>query len=252
MRILLNESTCRDINHIAKGLLIKYTEDCPKLFGNEYTSYNPHGLIHLADDALQFGQLNRVSVFPFENYLGSLKRVIRKPGAKLEQIIKRTIELQRNQISCPLSSTVEAQKFKDDYPKGHRLGHIKGKPYKRLFASGNKFSICRPNNCVILDDGNIFKIKNIVKSFSGETILLGSCFSKIENLYDLDVPRCEQFESGIFSSASLDVFLVSKLKSELISIPFSAIKCKAVSFPDVNGSIPDSFAIFRLHIKSNE
>ena len=161
-------------------------------------SYNPHCLIHLVDDALTFGQLNRVSAFPFENYLGALKPVTRKPGAKLQPIIKRTIELERNQIFCPLSSTIEAHKFKDHYPKGPRLGHIEGKPYKRLFTSGNKFSIRRPNNCVILDDGNIFKIQNIIKSFSGETILLGSCFSKIENLYDLDVPRCEQFESGIF------------------------------------------------------
>ena len=46
------------------------------IYGRSQFVYNVHGLIHLASDAKQFGTLNNISCFPFENFLQKLKKLI--------------------------------------------------------------------------------------------------------------------------------------------------------------------------------
>lgn len=60
--------------------------------------YNVHGLIHLADDAKTFKSLENISAFPFENFLASLKNIIRKPEFPLAQIIRRLSEKEDTEI----------------------------------------------------------------------------------------------------------------------------------------------------------
>jgi len=50
--------------------------------------YNTHGLIHLVQDARKYGALDSVSCFPIENYLGLLKRMVRRPQNPVEQIVR--------------------------------------------------------------------------------------------------------------------------------------------------------------------
>lgn len=61
------------------------------LYGKDNTIYTVHNLIHLSDDAKQFGPLDSFSTFPFENYLHSLKRLLRK-YEPLPQLHRRLIE----------------------------------------------------------------------------------------------------------------------------------------------------------------
>ena len=74
MRLLLNPYTCQTQNRVALGFLRQYDRDCQKLYGKEYMSFNVHSLINLANDAMLYGHLNRVSALPYENKLGHLKR----------------------------------------------------------------------------------------------------------------------------------------------------------------------------------
>jgi len=48
------------------------------LYGRNMLVYNIHNLVHLADDALKHGQLEGISSFPFENFVRSLLRNVRK------------------------------------------------------------------------------------------------------------------------------------------------------------------------------
>lgn len=67
--------------------LIKYfLEQFRSLYGVEEMVYNVHSLCHLADDVRRFGPLDGVSAFCFENFLGHLKRKVRKPQHILQQI----------------------------------------------------------------------------------------------------------------------------------------------------------------------
>ena len=92
MRILLTPLICDEHNALANDLLHKFVQQAPSLFGEEFMSYNVHCLIHLAMDAKRYGHLDRVSAFPFENMLKNIKNMLRKPGAKLVQVINRCFE----------------------------------------------------------------------------------------------------------------------------------------------------------------
>jgi len=50
-----------------------------QLYGKIQLVYNVHSLIHLADDAKQHGALDHISSFPFESYLGRLKKPLHRP-----------------------------------------------------------------------------------------------------------------------------------------------------------------------------
>lgn len=58
-----------------------------------FLSYNVHNLIHLADVATKFGSLDTISCFPFENHLGTIKNLIRKPNEPLALVIRRKKEI---------------------------------------------------------------------------------------------------------------------------------------------------------------
>ena len=92
MRILLTPLICDEHNALANDLLHKFVQQAPSLFGEEFMSYNVHCLIHLAMDAKRYGHLDRVSAFTFENMLKNIKNMLRKPGAKLVQVINRCFE----------------------------------------------------------------------------------------------------------------------------------------------------------------
>jgi len=59
--------------------------------------YNIHGRIHLANDVRKFGAPDNFSGFPFENFLGKMKRLPSKPHRPLQQVIRRVSE---KQFSC--------------------------------------------------------------------------------------------------------------------------------------------------------
>ncbi|KAF0757399.1 Uncharacterized protein FWK35_00026112, partial [Aphis craccivora] len=74
---------------MARQLLDGFVEHFEKLYGRHLISHNIHGLLHLCDDYANFGPLDQCSTFPFENYMGVLKNMIRKPHKPLEQIVNR-------------------------------------------------------------------------------------------------------------------------------------------------------------------
>jgi hypothetical protein len=49
------------------------------MHGYDHAVYNVHAVVHLADDASQFGLIENISSFPYEYFLHKFKRLIRKP-----------------------------------------------------------------------------------------------------------------------------------------------------------------------------
>ena len=52
-----------------------------------------HAVIHLAEDVRKYGPLDNISAFPFESFLGRLKKLVRKPSRPLEQVVCRLSEM---------------------------------------------------------------------------------------------------------------------------------------------------------------
>jgi len=82
--------------HYAKDLLKYFVKTFETIYGSYLISHNIHGLLHLTDDFQLYGQLDNCSAFVFENYMQTLKSMLRKPDKPLEQIVLRYNE--RGQI----------------------------------------------------------------------------------------------------------------------------------------------------------
>ena len=62
----------------------------PAIYGNDSQIMNFHNLIHVEDDVkLMKTSLSSYSAYPFENYLGIIRKLIRNPNNPLAQVSKR-------------------------------------------------------------------------------------------------------------------------------------------------------------------
>jgi len=88
MSIFLSPSLCDKYIPYSRELLVSFA--C--LYGSDTLTYNVHALVHISDDASIYGVLDNISAFPFKNFLGKLKRSVRKPSFPLQQIVRRMSE----------------------------------------------------------------------------------------------------------------------------------------------------------------
>ena len=121
--------------------------------------YNVHNLVHLPDDVRKFGPLDSFSAFAFENFLRSLKRLVRSGRLPLQQIVHRLIESQHNLVRKP------RQQANTCYPK---MEHFAGpfvtahdKQFRQLFWGNFFFSITKGNN-VVKSHNSYFIVRNIL------------------------------------------------------------------------------------------
>lgn len=98
MRILLSSDLNKYIDY-ARKLLEYFVKNFQQIYGSHLVSHNVHSLLHLADDYDKFGNLNNCSAFAFENYMKTLKKMIRKHEKPLQQVVKRYEELCDVQIT---------------------------------------------------------------------------------------------------------------------------------------------------------
>jgi len=73
--------------------LRKFFELLPSFYGSDSQVMNAHNIIHLADDVEYTKMhLSAISAFPFENYLGKIKRLIGGGSNRLAQLARRISE----------------------------------------------------------------------------------------------------------------------------------------------------------------
>ncbi|KAL6491430.1 hypothetical protein MHYP_G00017750 [Metynnis hypsauchen] len=101
MRLLLSPGNNEQMVKFAHDLLVSFVQHFGKLYGSDKVVFTIHQLIHLADEYRQFGPLDNVSGFPFENYLCQIKRLLRKPHQPLQQVVKRLSEATPALVEMP-------------------------------------------------------------------------------------------------------------------------------------------------------
>ena len=90
-------------------LMHHFVSNCDRFYGIEFLVYNIHSLLHLGDDVKFFeASLDDISAFPFENFLQTLKRLVRSPSNPIAQVAKRIHEFES--VGMPLTGTSPAQK----------------------------------------------------------------------------------------------------------------------------------------------
>ena len=77
----------------ARDLLCWFVKNSRCVYGNLFTVYNVHALTHIADDVVYHGSsLNHISAFKFENYMQTIKKMVKNSNNPIAQIVKRISE----------------------------------------------------------------------------------------------------------------------------------------------------------------
>ena len=212
----------------AENLLKQFVEQFGIIYGREMLIYNVHALIHLPADVRKLGCLDNYSSFPYENFLGQLKRLVRKPSCPLQQVIRRVVERQG----------VQKEAVDEGEPllkREHYLGPVplqlqNCQQYKEVCFGGHCISVYRGNNCICYDD-KVGIVVNIVKAQEP-----GAGVSLICRRF-----RCNgDFFQYPLSSHRIGVKRVSNLTQNLYTVPIQNLQSKCVLLPyqDTFVSIP--------------
>ena len=101
VRIILADNNAYRNKYLdyAKDLLVYFVKKSVTLYGQSFVTYNAHSLIHLPDDVNHFQvNLDKISCFPFENYLHRIKRYVKKVYNPPVQITKRVTEMENASV----------------------------------------------------------------------------------------------------------------------------------------------------------
>lgn len=227
VNILVSEKLCYKLNSFANNLLETFVKNSIKLYGKEFLVYNIHSLIHIADDVNRIGPLDTFSTFPFENFLGSIKCMLKKKNQPLQQIVKRVIEgsqlVKENQITEKTSIV----KFSTnaDLPT---LG-LKGQNCSKLYFKNITLALNGKDSHVFLEDKNVYEIQNILKLENGNFELIVKKFMKSWDFFSYP---CSSKKLSIFKIDKLSIdyyhYSVDKILMKVIVMPY---KSYFVSFP---------------------
>lgn len=207
----------------AEQLLQLFVSRMGVLYGRDTFVYNVHGLVHLADDVRRFGPLDSYSAFPFESFLGQLKRLVRGGKSPLQQVIRRLSERK---------SAKYVPNRKQDESLGPKMEHFLS-PCPPQFAAYSQFkqvkvnkdcliSVSRGNNCVLIDRKYAL-VRNIVSKKGGETYILFERFQQVGDFFR--EPLC---------SMQVGIVLVDRLSDTLEIAPLKELTCKLVQLPYKN------------------
>lgn len=192
-------------------------------------------LIHLHEDVRLCGPLDDFSCFPFENYLGLLKRLVRSPINPLAQIYRRLSE--ENNFVKVFSESKSKYILSVEHNSGptfifpHTFKQFKKVVHKQFTLCAKKHK--SPDSYFILSSNKIAQVENIISTPENKTIIVGKEFSVYNNLYEYPIP-----------SGCLGIYIVKNL-SDLKWWPLSEIYGKCLVIP--SQTTPDLVCFPLIH-----
>lgn len=179
--ILANRNLCHKMLDISEKYICQFVQECPKIYDEYFVTYNVHSLTHICDDVRLYGPIDHYSCFPFENYLGGIKKQIRGQSRPLQQIYNRLQEF-------------EGDKKKHDLTDQHKIR------VKNIYDAENNCFRCSelrtpkfrltlkwPNNIVCVGK-RIYIIKSMHTVHNNEYRCIGIPFRYLHNLYKYPCP----------------------------------------------------------------
>ncbi|KAJ8965731.1 hypothetical protein NQ314_003937 [Rhamnusium bicolor] len=141
-------------------LLNYFVQTFVSLYGQVYSSHNIHNLLRLYEECKNFGTLDMFSAFPFENYMQSILKLLRKHDEPLAQIIRRKADLNNFHNNTKRSDNKEP-KLSKEHRNGPLLDFISCLQYKKIIFENFTLKIQEPDNCCCLVDNSIVSIKKL-------------------------------------------------------------------------------------------
>lgn len=215
------------------NLLVTFIKHCEEIFGSEFLVYNVHILCHLADDVNRFGPLDMFSAFPFENFLGQLKRLVKSPNKSLQQVCRRLHEMETSENAVTLQKLVHSMEHNfGPLPENYKT--IPCKQFKIL--NFDNFIVCthfysEADSYCLIRRIILVEVHNIIKQES-DTAIVGKQFNTYDSLYKYPL-----------ESKELNIFVASDLSDKLQIWPVNEITTKCIVFPFNNQESWVSFPI---------
>lgn len=222
MRVLLMDHQLSNLP-IVQNIMIDFVNSSSILYGTTFLSYNVHSLIHLTQDYMKFGNLDKVSAFVFESFLGvHIKGCLRAKFQPIKQISNYVSMLNSKKLPSLGSQQVEGirlgpvkKQVQADMPCCHKSLHWKGKVLK-AGQLGSR------DNGIALKNGRVGIIKSIEKEsmcvqlFENESELFESpCKSSMVGIKKLKVLSREQ--CIMYDDLKAKVFIIVR-KNSCVSI----------------------------------
>lgn len=176
-RILSSELAVNCNDH-AKQFLRNFVSLTGDLYGAKSLALNMHSLIHLADDAKYFKiPISDLTAFPFESFLGRIKKLFRSDKQPLAQVSRRLHE-----ISLASFKPSFKPKLKRNFEVlKSRQGNDNKLHISKIRFRGVIMSTKKPDNSILLNDGEIIQIQEIIcrdSTHSKNVELIGSILKK--------------------------------------------------------------------------
>ena len=216
MRIILSPSMSVKYCDYVEKILIVFVNNFATIYGDDMIVYNVHNLIHIVQDVRNYGALDNVSAFPFENFLGQIKRMVRRPQNPLSQIVRRIREKDQRDEQ-------QGQKTRES-GTAHKQSHFSG-PLPREYMTyaqyhqykGEDFVSCSEGDNCFLVNGRFSLVRNILRSPAGDTNIVIERFEKADPFFEYPL-----------NSMSLNISTVSKTSDRLIVVPLADLSCKCI------------------------
>jgi len=196
----------------ANGYIDLFFKESRRLYGKKFVTYNVHVLLHLVDDYMMFGNIDRISAFDFESYLGFIKRMLRSHSKPLEQIQNRL----REGVPLVKGKNVPILKLK-------KLNEGK---YYELCSQGITLSNKRRNAMFATTDGYYYFFCHVTRSETGHIIIHCKQIIAIDDLFNY--PRASRLNG---------IFLVKKISSRTSEVEVDQISQKGAVFKSELGLV---------------
>lgn len=217
-RILLTQNSSTDLINFVEKLLIYFVNEFEELYGRQFVSLNIHGLLHVVADYKKYGPLDNCSFFPFENYMKTLKKMIRKHEKPLEQVMNRYNEYQTFRKSNILNISLNPIEYLKQHNSGPMLEECTGPQFKIVIKNNIKINIKSQSDCYIGFSCNgklgIFKIVNVcIKNSDKSKVFIAKQFKNIQPFYKTPI-----------NSLKLGIGTVNEFYEPLITLDIEKIE----------------------------
>jgi len=229
MNILLSSNIPNKLSKYANSLLNFFVSDFENIYGKHMVSHNIHGLTHICSDYERFGQLDSCSCFVFENYMKTLKQMLRKHEKPLEQVIKRYQEKSTNEIVSQRNNQPIGIVFNYEHSNGPFIQNTCGPQYLKLMLH-NKINIntrSLSDSYILTNTGEVVQIKNIAHNCSAkELLIIGFEFLNKQPFYDKPIKSSKLSVQNL--SKILKYWKITEIKNKMILF---LVKERYIAFP---------------------
>lgn len=163
--VILLSANMNEYLDYARNLLQYFVQNFEIIYGKHFVSHNVHGLLHITDDYENFGPLDNISAFSFENFMKNIKKKLRKHELPLQQLVKRFHEEfnQTKDFKIDQKNISSEQPYlKKEHTNGPLLTNLIGPQYSTVHLKDMVIKTTKAADCYVLTISNdVVKVINI-------------------------------------------------------------------------------------------